>query len=82
MHELGIASNVLEIIGKAMESRPGARLRRATVRVGDFSGVDPESLQFSLEVLAKDAGFEGAVFLLERSPDDALDLTDLELEVP
>jgi Zn finger protein HypA/HybF involved in hydrogenase expression len=77
MHEMGIAQSVIEMVEKEVRSRPGARLRQATVRVGEFSGVDTESLRFCLEVLAADACFR-----LERVPDDSLDLAELELEIP
>lgn len=82
MHEMGIAQSVIGILEKEIEARPGARLLEATLRVGEYSGVDTESLRFCLEIAVKDTGLDSVSFRLERSPDDALDLRDLEMEVP
>jgi hydrogenase nickel incorporation protein HypA/HybF len=52
MHEMGIASSVLEAARKETEGHPGARLTRIGVRIGAWCGVDPESLRFCFEALA------------------------------
>lgn len=57
MHELGIAASVLQEARQEAMRRPG-RLRKVKVRVGELSGVNPEALSFSFEVLARDARLE------------------------
>jgi hydrogenase nickel incorporation protein HypA/HybF len=57
MHELGIAASVLQEARQEAMRRPG-RLRKVKVRVGELSGVNPEALSFSFEVLARDARME------------------------
>jgi hydrogenase nickel incorporation protein HypA/HybF len=57
MHELGIAASVLQEAQQEAMRRPG-RLRKVKVRVGELSGVNPEALSFSFEVLARDARLE------------------------
>ena len=56
MHEMGIASSVLDAARKETGKHPGARLTRIGVRIGAWSGVDPESLQFCLEAIAVEDG--------------------------
>jgi Zn finger protein HypA/HybF involved in hydrogenase expression len=82
MHELGIAVSVLDMLRREVEARPGAQLREATLRVGEFSGVDIESLRFCLETAAQETRLAGARFQMERADDDALELVRMELEIP
>lgn len=58
MHELGIAASVLQEAQQEAQRHPGTRLRKVTVRVGELSGVNPEALSFSFEVLVREAGLE------------------------
>ncbi len=68
MHELGIANSVLEAVQQEVERRPGARVTRVGLKVGDLSGVDRDALSFSLEVLAKDTPFEHVALEIQRCP--------------
>jgi hydrogenase nickel incorporation protein HypA/HybF len=54
MHELGIATSVLQEARKEAQRHPGARLRKIKLRVGELSGVNPEALSFCFEVLARE----------------------------
>ncbi len=58
MHELGIATAILETVEKEAQKHPGARLTRVGVRVGELSGVDPDALAFGFEALVKDTDWE------------------------
>jgi len=53
MHEMGIAASVLEAVGKELERYPGRRALKVGVNVGEFAGVDTESLRFCFEVISK-----------------------------
>ncbi len=55
MHELGIATSVLQAARREAQRHPGARLRKVKVRVGELSGVNPEALSFCFEVLARES---------------------------
>ena len=68
MHELGIAASVLQEARQEAQRHPGARLRKVKVRVGDLSGVNPEALSFSFEVLVRDAGLEPLELEIETCP--------------
>jgi hydrogenase nickel incorporation protein HypA/HybF len=56
MHEMGIATSVLDAAHQEAAKRPGSRVVKVGLRIGEWSGVDPESLRFSFEVLAKEDG--------------------------
>lgn len=53
MHELGIATSILQAARQEAQRHPGASLRKIRVRVGELSGVDPQALSFAFEVLAR-----------------------------
>lgn len=68
MHELGIANSIFETVQSEARQRPGARVSKVGVRVGEFSSVDPEALKFSFEVLVKDTPFSPLPLEIELSP--------------
>jgi hydrogenase nickel incorporation protein HypA/HybF len=68
MHELGIAASVLQEAQKEAQRHPGTRLRKIRVRVGELSGVNPEALSFSFEVLVRDARLEPLELDIETCP--------------
>lgn len=51
MHEMGIATSVLDAAQKEAERHPGSKLLKVGLRVGEWSGVDPDSLRFCFEAL-------------------------------
>jgi len=49
MHEMGIATSVFEAAQKEAQRYPGSKLLKIGLRIGEWSGVDPESLRFCFE---------------------------------
>jgi hydrogenase nickel incorporation protein HypA/HybF len=80
MHEMGIASSVIEAVRKEAGRRPGARVTKVGMRIGEFAGVDRESLTFCFDALVKDTELASAVLDIESGARDELDLRYLELE--
>ncbi|HTW63338.1 MAG TPA: hydrogenase maturation nickel metallochaperone HypA [Bryobacteraceae bacterium] len=81
MHEMGIASSILEAAEKETRWYPGHRAAKIGVLIGEFAGVDTESLRFCFEVLAK--GQTPAPLELDiswRTGSDELTLAYLEME--
>ena len=68
MHELSIAGAVLDSVRAEAERRPGTRVRKVGIVVGELSGVDSDSLRFCLEVLVRDTEFDGVSLELTPSP--------------
>jgi len=86
MHEMGIASSVLEAVHQELHRYPHQRAAKVGLRIGEFAGVDRESLHFCFEALVKGSEFEPLELELEwcRAEDgrrgDELELAYLELE--
>ena len=80
MHELGIANSVIEAVREEMARRPGARLKKVGLRIGEFAGIEDSSLRFCFDVLVRDTELRAASLEIERSSRDELDLSYLEVE--
>jgi hydrogenase nickel incorporation protein HypA/HybF len=68
MHELGIATSILECVQAEAQRHPDGRITKVGVKIGELSGVDRDALQFGFEVLVKDTEWEPLVLDLEYIP--------------
>ena len=68
MHELGIASAILDAVRKEMASRPGSHANKVGVRVGALSGVVPDALSFGFEALVRGTDLEPLALDIESMP--------------
>jgi len=68
MHELSIADAILEAVRKEAERRPGARVIKVGVRIGELAGVDPEALSFGFEALVRGTELEPLALHIESRP--------------
>jgi hydrogenase nickel incorporation protein HypA/HybF len=81
MHEMGIASSVLDAVHEEMRRYPKHRATKVGLRIGHFAAVDPESLRFCFEALTKNTEFELLELDIEwRAGGDQLEFSHLELE--
>jgi len=58
MHELGIANQVLDVILSEAKKR-NAKVNGIKLKIGRMSGLEPESLAFLLQTIAKNTPAEG-----------------------
>jgi hydrogenase nickel incorporation protein HypA/HybF len=65
MHELSIASAILDRANAVSEENGNARVTRVGLRIGEISGVEPDALRFGFEVLCKGTPMEAAVLEIE-----------------
>jgi hydrogenase nickel incorporation protein HypA/HybF len=65
---MSIAASVLDAVRTEAALRPGARVTRAGLRIGELSGVEPESLRFCLNVLVSGSDLSPLAFEFEISP--------------
>jgi len=79
MHEMGIASSILEAVQKELLLYPGYRAARIEVRIGKFAGVNSESLRFCFEAVVKGSAMESLELLIEAGSGDELDFGRMEL---
>ena len=68
MHEMGIASSVLEAVRRELRAHAGARPRAVALRIGALAAVDPESLRFCFEALACDTELASLRLEIEFCP--------------
>ena len=59
MHEMGIASSILDGVTAEVHRRPGSRPLKVGVRVGELAGLDPDALRFAFEALTIDTPLAG-----------------------
>jgi hydrogenase nickel incorporation protein HypA/HybF len=58
MHEMGIACSVLDAARKEAAAHPGARVLKIGLRIGEWSGVDPDSLRFCFDAITRADGVD------------------------
>jgi hydrogenase nickel incorporation protein HypA/HybF len=68
LHELSIASSILETVRAELSSRPGIRPTVIALRIGALSGVDAESLRFGFEALVRDTDYDPLRLEIELVP--------------
>ena len=81
MHEMGIASSILDAVHKELHRYPKHRATRVGVRIGEYAGIDTESLRFCFDALVKNTDMAALELEIEqRMQSDELDLTFVEIE--
>jgi hydrogenase nickel incorporation protein HypA/HybF len=68
VHELSIASAIVEAVQGEVAKRGSAHARRVAVRVGEFSAVDPDSLRFAFDALIRDTPLLDLILEIEVCP--------------
>jgi hydrogenase nickel incorporation protein HypA/HybF len=69
MHEMGIASSILDGVAAEVRRRPGSRPVKVGVRVGELAGLDPDALHFAFEALTVETPLAGLELDIEyRAP--------------
>lgn len=67
MHELSIATSILEAVQSEAGRRPGTRFTKVGVRIGELAGVDTDSLTFGWEAITTDTEWEHLLLEVERT---------------
>jgi len=68
MHELSIAKSIVDLVLLEIEQRNLPQVQTIVLRVGALSGVVPEALQFSFEVIIKDTPLANTKLKIEEIP--------------
>ncbi|MEV5953300.1 hydrogenase maturation nickel metallochaperone HypA [Streptomyces sp. NPDC051987] len=66
MHELSIATAIVEQADEWARTDGADRVRAVTVRVGELSGVVPDALDFAFEVARDGTALAGARLVVEQ----------------
>lgn len=68
MHEVGVMQQALDMAVDNARRSGGEKIHRMTLRIGDLSGVVPDSLSFAFEIITQGTMAEGAELAVERVP--------------
>src|SRR5208337_3448691 len=68
MHEISIAQSILEIAEANARKQNARRIRAIKIRLGEFTTVVREALEFAFEVARRDTLAENARLDIERVP--------------
>lgn len=66
MHELSIATSILDIVREAVPTSQHTAVRGVRVRVGALSGVVPESLDFSFAAITAGTPLQWSSLVIEK----------------
>jgi len=68
MHELGIATSILDAVAKEAERRPNTHFVKVGLRIGELAAVDCDALNFGWEVITKNTDWNGLALEIEHIP--------------
>ncbi|HOH83360.1 MAG TPA: hydrogenase maturation nickel metallochaperone HypA [Bacteroidales bacterium] len=68
MHELSIATSIIEIAEDFARSHQAEKISRIEIEVGQLSGIVKESLVFALELAVKNTVLESAEVVITEIP--------------
>jgi hydrogenase nickel incorporation protein HypA/HybF len=68
MHELGIARDILEVVGQYITEEQMPAVRSVRIRVGALSGIVPDSLSFCFEAIVAETPMAEASLDIIRVP--------------
>jgi len=66
LHELGITQEILTQVLKAAESHQAKKVGLVRLKIGDFTTIEPESIRFYFEQIAKETIAQEARLEIER----------------
>jgi hydrogenase nickel incorporation protein HypA/HybF len=66
MHELSIASGVLEKLLEFSAQNPERAILEVRLEIGELSHIDPGQLRFCYEAIAKETPLDGSILSIER----------------
>jgi hydrogenase nickel incorporation protein HypA/HybF len=68
VHEIGIASSILECVAAETQRHPGTRVLAVGVRIGELSSVDKDALDFAFQAMTRDTEWEHLKLEVEWCP--------------
>lgn len=68
MHEMSIAVNIIEKVKLEMEEHGAHKLKNLSLKIGEMTAVEPESLRFCFNAMTEGTMMEGATLHIEEIP--------------
>ena len=80
MHELSLATSILDIVRQYVPIDRAPAVRTVRVRVGDLAGVVPDSLAWCFSAIASETPYARASLAIDPVLGQELRVADIELE--
>src|SRR5689334_12243675 len=80
MHELSIATSIVEIAGEELSKHGGERVRSVHLQLGSMSGVAKDALLFCFGMACEGTPAEGSSLVIEETEGREMDIVRLEIE--
>lgn len=68
MHELSIAISIIDRVAEVLEERGGGKVEAVHLRIGAFSGVQKDALEFAYEFACEGTSLAGSRLIVEDVP--------------
>ncbi len=68
MHELSIATNIVNLIEEKRREHNFEHVSKIILKIGEFSSVVPEALEFGFSIASKDSVAENAELVIQTVP--------------
>jgi hydrogenase nickel incorporation protein HypA/HybF len=68
MHELSVARNMISAIERNLAGKPEMKIKKIFIKVGEFSGVVPDTLRFAFQAAKADTVLEDSFLDIETVP--------------
>jgi hydrogenase nickel incorporation protein HypA/HybF len=68
MHELSIAISIVEAVLDKLEERGGGAVETVHLKIGVFSGVDKDALDFAYDLACEGTALAGSLLIVEDVP--------------
>ena len=68
MHELSLAQSIVEIVRQYVPHEKGGTVKSVKLKVGELSGVVPDSLEFCFSAITANTPLQGATLQIDRIP--------------
>ncbi len=65
MHEIGIASSILETVDAEARRRPDSQIIAVGLRIGELSNIDKDALSFAFDALTRNTPWQALKFEIE-----------------
>lgn len=90
MHEASIAKNIIELIETEFSTLKFKKINSIKLRIGELSGIYPESLEYYFQELSKNTILENAKLQFEKAPirvkciicNNEFEIVDIGFECP
>ncbi|MBI5529074.1 MAG: hydrogenase maturation nickel metallochaperone HypA [Deltaproteobacteria bacterium] len=80
MHELGLTQDLVDLVTAKAVAEGVAKVISVRLMVGEFAGVEPDSVSFCFEVVSRGTVAENARLEIERVPGREFRVVSMEVD--